>query len=269
MATNAIIYDVAVINASKTKETLKPNKIDNKTAEPECKTTITAHRLVKFICSCVCHITPSDSPSYQSTKRKFQPLPATTLDNETLDFNYSYTSCECLCSQCPKEYYKFPNIDSFSNLNISSSTAFENTSLVDFNITDTTTEDFKTPPKEYNGNNCRGLGILQEKRSPLFGPTYNTPSKGLSLRSQKPFYSQQILQRDEFLSSENSPKTQIENIDYTATEAISMNGGKHLSNGPLVGTSLRSGSTSGAGNLATDINRNNGVPKNWVSFDKL
>ncbi|KAI8117159.1 Ras-related protein Rab-32 [Lucilia cuprina] len=230
--------------------------------------TKTTHRLVDFVCSCVCHHPTKLSADSPHLIAKLLPVNTTVnnnknnttdLNDETLDLRNSYTSSEdCLRSNCPIEYFKFRTIETFSNLNISSSTAFENTSNEE--VTDADTP--QTPPREYNAN-FRALGILQEKRSPLFGPALNTPSGGVSLRSQKPYYTQRILKREDLILSSKSVKRFKENIDNTATEAISMNGGKQLNNGPL-GTFTKSNSTGRVGNGGIDINRNNGAPRNWT-----
>ncbi|XP_065366921.1 ras-related protein Rab-32B isoform X2 [Calliphora vicina] len=256
---NAILRDVFIPNTSTTeKQTLNSknfnNETDNTTTSTIDSCTKTTHRLVDFVCSCVCHTSKlsADSPQYR------QHLNTTALNDETLDFRNSFTSSEeSLRSYCLKEYFKFRTIETFSSLNISSSTAFDNTSSEE--VSDAAI--FQTPPKEYSAN-YRALGILQEKRSPLFGPPVNTPSKGVSLRSHKPFYTQRLLQTEDLISSKSAKKFK-ENIDYTATEAISMNGGKQLNSGPL-GTFTKSNSTGKVGNGGTDINRNNGAPRNWT-----
>lgn len=276
---NAILRDVIVVkNSSATHkyQTLNSKNCTDNHITNSTKIIInnsskkTTHRLAKIICSCISHSTESIADSSLRYQDKQKLLPATNntqtnieaLNDETLDFCNSYSSLEeCLCSVCPREIYKFRTIESFSNLNISSSTAFDNTSSEE--VSDA--ELFQTPRK-LSSANLRALGVLQEKRSPLFGPPLNTPSKGVSLRSQKPLYLQRVLTTEDLISSKSKSKSTKKfkkNIDFTATEAISMNGGgKQLNNGPL-GTFSKSNTS--VGNGGTDINRNNGMPRNWVS----
>ncbi|TMW44303.1 hypothetical protein DOY81_010617, partial [Sarcophaga bullata] len=281
---NAIILNVVVAGSSSTTRTKHHHKnncnrenIDNKrtttitTTNNDWKINKTTHRIVDLVCKCLCHfVKPSTESSssaalyqqhlnrkHQSKNSNFDTAIDSTsaINNETLDSHNSYTSCEeCLCVKSPEDYFKSHSIESFSNLNISSSTAFENTSSEEVYGKDTS-----TPPSRHHSHNSRALGILQEKRSPLFGPSTNTPSKGVSLRSENPFYSQNISLRskEDLAQLKSSTKKCKENIDYTATEALSMNGGKQLNNGPFTKSYLV-----GVGNGGTDINRN-GASKNW------
>lgn len=273
---NAVIRAVVVETASTTrKQTSNSKQRKSETDTSSTFGTKTAHGLVDFQCPCICHTkqnisvaAASDAPRYRKNlKRKTNSSPTakinnntTPLNNETLDFPSSYThSEEWSCLTCPRKCYKFHAVKTFAKLNISSSTAYKNTSSKE--VFDA--KHFHTPPKEHCAN-FRALGILQEKLSPIFGPTLNTPTKRVSLRSQNPFYTQRILQTEDLITSQSAKKFK-ENIDYTAIEAISMNGGRYLNNGPL-GTFTKANSTGGFGTAAADINRNNGDQRNWVSF---
>lgn len=227
----------------------------------------------------------TDSPPYQlvlPAPQQPRPSSATTdkqrkrgylsaINDQTLDFRHSVSTTLCNCTKCPKEDFKFVNVNSFSRSNISSSTAFDYTTTTtasasanssDSPVSDNiSTEEIRgeyfTPPREYT-TNTRALGQLTEKRSPLFGPV----AGGISLRTQEPFYSEYLLNANDLISPK-SLRAFKENIDYTATEALlSMNGGKRSMNGSVT----TSPATTGNGGV-TDINRNNnGVPKHWVSF---
>ncbi|XP_061395728.1 mucin-2-like [Musca vetustissima] len=219
----------------------------------------------------------TDSPPYQlllpPSSRYVRERYLSAITDKTLDFCASYSTTVCDCSKCPKEDFKFVSVRSFSGSNISSSTPLDyttsssasssSTSSTDdscSNVTHTTEEvgNYFTPPREYT-NNTRALGVLTEKRSPLFGPL----AGGISLRTQEPFYSEYLLNANDLISP-RSLKAYKENIDYTATEALpspSMNGGGKRSsmNG---GSAITSPATAANGGNVTDINRN-GVPKHW------
>uniref|UniRef100_A0A1I8NYM2 Ras-related protein Rab n=1 Tax=Stomoxys calcitrans TaxID=35570 RepID=A0A1I8NYM2_STOCA len=205
-------------------------------------------------------------PQPPSGKRRLPPI-----TDQTLDFRGSFSSTVCNCTKCPKVDFKFVNVNSFSKSNISSSTAFDNTTINESitteesdtetsNSSNTTTstlaaegEHFYTPPREYT-TNPRALGQLTEKRSPLFG----SAAGGISLRTQEPFYSEYLLNANDLISPK-SLKAYKENIDYTATEALlSMNGGKRFMNGSVTSSPASTGNGG-----VTDINRN-GVPKHWT-----
>lgn len=221
------------------------------------------HRLSNFLCAdCLCHTSgsdctssSSDSPAHRwSSLSKPKRRRLSDIDNETLDFRYSYSTAVCNCTKCPRQDYNFHHVNSFSKSHISTSTAVDySTTTAAANTTCRSTDEPFTPPREYT-TNTRALGILTEKCSPLFGP-----AKGISLRTQEPYYSDYLVCVEDFKSPKSLQKYK-ENIDYTATEALlSMNGGKKSVNGSVI--------TSTAGNGVTDINRNNnnGVPKHWVS----
>ncbi|XP_061388892.1 uncharacterized protein LOC133324018, partial [Musca vetustissima] len=216
----------------------------------------------------------TDSPPYQlllpPSSRYVRKRYLSAITDKTLDFCASYSTTVCDCSKCPKEDFKFVSVRSFSGSNISSSTPLDyttssssSTSSTDgssSNVTHTTEEvgNYFTPPREYT-NNSRALGVLTEKRSPLFGPL----AGGISLRTQEPFYSEYLLNANDLISP-RSLKAYKENIDYTATEALpppSMNGGGKRSsmNG---GSAITSPATAANGGNVIDINRN-GVPKHW------
>lgn len=268
---NAIVLDVVVAGTSSTTRRKNPQKnncfnseiIDNNCiVTNDLKSKKATHRIVDLVCKCLCHfVQPSVESSHSNLSYQLENNKNTSdtaidstnaISNATLDSLNSYASCqECSCVKITRKYSKFHSTESFSKLNISSSTAFENTSSGEVYKEDATTT---TPPR----NNCGALGILQEKRSPLFGPLTNTPSKGISLRSEKPFYSQNILHSQEDLAQlKTSSKKCKENIDFTATDALSMNGGRQLNSGAFA--------KSNGG--FTDINRN-GTQKNWVSKQK-
>lgn len=270
--TGAIICDTDSASHTNAATTVE-NGPQTKRSSPR-RTTAGRHILANLLCS-ECHSgntspqSTTDSPPYRlllpPSARKRSPY-LSPITDQTLDFCASYSSTACNCSKCPKEDFKFVTVRSFSRSNISSSTHLDYTTssssssssdspTVSSNVSHTTEEigNFFTPPREYTSN-CRALGILTEKRSPIFGPL----AGGISLRTQEPFYSEYLLNANDLISPK-SLKAFKENIDYTATEALpSMNGGKRSMNGSVTASPAANGAN------ATDINRN-GVPKHWVS----
>ncbi|KAI9577673.1 hypothetical protein GQX74_013367 [Glossina fuscipes] len=226
------------------------------------KTTVNTQRTHRrtsssnLLCACLCDSTPTSSPYRLSAQRLLDS------DNDTLDFRSSSTSTECSCENCPKSEYKFKSIETFSDDNISSSTAFEDSPVKKPNW-----PSFHSL-KRYQDNSAN-LGVLKEIRSPIFAEDEEPkPSRGYSLRSQKPLYVKNLLiAQDSTYSAETETGTETKTanpktdtvVNSTISGGINMNENKQRIIPATVTTITRGSVKSSNG---TDINRNNGFARN-------
>uniref|UniRef100_A0A1B0FIU8 Rab32 n=1 Tax=Glossina morsitans morsitans TaxID=37546 RepID=A0A1B0FIU8_GLOMM len=214
-----------------------------------------------LLCACLCDSTPTSSPYRLSAQRLLDS------DNDTIDFRGSSTSTECSCENCPNSEYKFKSVETFSDDNISSSTAFEDSPVKKPNW-----PSFNSL-KRYQ-NSSANLGVLKEIRSPIFAEEEEEepkPSRGYSLRSQKPLYVKNLLiAQDSRYSTDTKTETETETanskadtvVSSTVSRGVNMNENKQRIIPATITTITRGSVKSSNG---TDINRNNGFARNGVS----
>lgn len=211
-------------------------------------------------CICINNGVSSECSSPYRPKRlpPVAPYKPPPLDDESFDFSASKTSKIssplCACLNCTKTApFCF---DRFKSDIISTSTA------VDLRKDKTLRSDHLQAIVEYSSveEDAAALGALSKKQSPLFGRKKHNDSsaatlaQSFSLRTEEPFYAQQIIVGPTTKNGSGEQK-HIKNqhkIDHNAVEAISMSVG--VANG-----------AAGSPNNGTDINRNNGQLRNGVS----